>query len=117
MKDFTKRIAKLHAKSSRIFIQVLLPQFHEKQTTIIHETIHEMNNRRRRQIEKLAEELEIIGQSITELAEEEQDAFENLPESLQESERGTEMEEKAGRLNEFAEMIEELMNEISQEDW
>lgn len=47
-----------------------------------------MNNARRTKIEKLNNRLSEIMDQINELANEEQEAFDNLPEAFQEGERG-----------------------------
>lgn len=47
-----------------------------------------MNNDRRNRIRKLISQLEEINSEIEEILSEEQDAFDNMPEGLQSSERG-----------------------------
>lgn len=47
-----------------------------------------MNQSRRNQTWKIQEELRDISEKIEQLREEESEAYENMPESLQESERG-----------------------------
>lgn len=47
-----------------------------------------MNNDRRNRIRKLISQLEEINSEINEILSEEQDAFDNMPEGLQSSERG-----------------------------
>lgn len=51
-----------------------------------------MNNARRKEIEKITADLEAIKERIEALQEEEQDAFDNLPESIQYGERGDKMQ-------------------------
>ena len=52
-----------------------------------------MNNARRTKIEKLNNRLSEIMDLINELANEEQEAFDNMPESIQYGERGEKMED------------------------
>lgn len=47
-----------------------------------------MNQTRRNKIREIQEDLRIISEKIEELRDEESDAYENMPESLQESEKG-----------------------------
>lgn len=57
-----------------------------------------MNNERRQRIRKLIEQLETINSEIEELRADEQDAFVNMPESLQSSERGDKAQEAISNL-------------------
>jgi hypothetical protein len=50
-----------------------------------------MNAKRRKEIEKILASLEDIEERITALYEEESEAYENLPEAIQDSERGENM--------------------------
>lgn len=51
-----------------------------------------MNKARRKEIAEIVDELAVLRQRIEQLQEEEQDAFDNLPEGIQGSERGETME-------------------------
>jgi uncharacterized membrane protein len=51
-----------------------------------------MNKSRRVRIEKLCESLEELKEELNNILAEEQEAFESLPESIQESERGEAMQ-------------------------
>ena len=57
-----------------------------------------MNNSRRRRIDLLLEQLEDLSEAIEEIKNEEEDAYENLPESIQDSERGEAMYEAVSYL-------------------
>lgn len=57
-----------------------------------------MNKNRRKQLEKIVEALEALRDDLEMLKDEEQDCFDNLPESLQESEKGEIMQEYADDL-------------------
>lgn len=54
-----------------------------------------MNKSRRNELSRIADELENLREDLDSVASEERDAYDNLPESLQESERGCAMEEAA----------------------
>ena len=71
-----------------------------------------MNQERRTKIEKLVEQLQDIEGSIRELQEEEQEAFDNLPEGIQGSERGQAMEEAAGNLEQAADACAEASGQL-----
>lgn len=57
-----------------------------------------MNNDRRARIRKLIEQLEGINSEIEDLRADEQDAFDNMPEGLQSSERGDKAQEAISNL-------------------
>ena len=71
-----------------------------------------MNNVRRKKINKLYEQLEEIKAALEELQEEEQEALDNIPESLWETDRYTAIEEAnenlEGAVNAFEELLEYL---------
>ena len=72
-----------------------------------------MNKRRRTAIEKLICELEAWRDQIGEVAEEEQNAFDNLPESLQGSEQGELMEDNAYALQEAYDNIDNVIMDLN----
>lgn len=57
-----------------------------------------MNNDRRKRLQKIVDQLAELGEQIEDILAEEQEAFENMPESLQTSERGTAAEEAISNL-------------------
>ena len=65
-----------------------------------------MNKARRKQLEDLIEQLSGIKDSIEAVLEEEQEAFDNLPEGIQESERGEVMQENIDNLQTAADSLE-----------
>lgn len=76
-----------------------------------------MNKQRRKKISEIIEKLEDIVVELEELASEERDAYDNLPESIQYSERGEAMDAAADELNEvsgevtdLSERLEEIIN-------
>lgn len=52
-----------------------------------------MNKKRRKEIENLRESISETKAKLQDLLDEEQQAFDNMPESIQESERGEEIQE------------------------
>ena len=66
-----------------------------------------MNKTRRTAIKKVFEQLEELMATVEVIRDEEQDAFDNLPESFQSSERGETMEENIDALDSAYNSIEE----------
>ena len=71
-----------------------------------------MNNTRRSQITDIMEKLSSLQTSIEELLEEEQEAFDNLPEGIQDSERGEAIQAAIDNLEEAFGNCEELLNNL-----
>lgn len=65
-----------------------------------------MNKARRKEIQKVIRDIETLVQSIL---GEEQEAFDNIPESLQGSERGMESEDAQGSLESAIDALEEAI--------
>lgn len=57
-----------------------------------------MNNNRRKHINDVMEQLNILLTEIEEIKDEEQEAYDNLPESLQDGDKGENMSEAVGNL-------------------
>lgn len=72
-----------------------------------------MNNKRRKEISKVIDSLTEISNTLSILAEEENEAFDNLPESLQDSSRGDDMQEWIDRLEGSQETIDGIIDELS----
>lgn len=72
-----------------------------------------MNNERRKRIASALEQIEEVKSEIEQLAEEEREAYENMPGSLQESERGNAMEEAADNLDNAASSLEEAIDYLN----
>ena len=66
-----------------------------------------LNNKRRKKLKQAISLLDSVYEIIFQVAEEEQDCFDNLPENLQESDRGEKMEEAISELENAAEKIDE----------
>lgn len=73
-----------------------------------------MNNLQRKRIERLIEKLEAIRDEFYEMAEEEQEKFDNMPESLQDSERGEALQEGADNLQEQADAIDDAITNLQE---
>lgn len=76
-----------------------------------------MNRERRNRIAEIMDKLNEIADEICEVAQEERDAFDNLPEAIQYSERGEAMEaaaddleEVSGEVTDLSERLEEIIN-------
>ena len=68
-----------------------------------------MNKKRRSKIEEIRDHLEDLKSQIDELQEEEQVAYENLPEGIQAADRGYEMEAAAERLSDASSSLEDVI--------
>lgn len=73
-----------------------------------------MNNARRKELKKAFALLCSAYDIINEVREEEQEAFDNLPESFQYGERGEKMEETIYTLEEMVDAIEEAYTNIEE---
>lgn len=71
-----------------------------------------MNNARRKEIEKITADLEAIKERIEALQEEEQDAFDSLPESIQYGERGDKMQSAIDNLEYAADNIQDCLDNL-----
>ncbi len=71
-----------------------------------------MNNERRKRIDALLEKLDAIGTDIDILLDEEQEAFDSLPESLQDGERGQKMTEAVDQLGEAKSALEDVVTAL-----
>ena len=78
-----------------------------------------MNNQRRKELKEIANQLESLKEELITIQEQEEDAFENLPESLQLSMQGELMQEKAENISDAVfsldECIDNIMEAIEQE--
>lgn len=71
-----------------------------------------MNRNRREKLKQAISLLDSAYKIILQASEEEQDSFDNLPENLQESERGEKMEDAISELESATEKIEEVKENI-----
>ena len=71
-----------------------------------------MNAKRRKELEKLVERIQGIIADLEVLRDEEQECFDNLPESLQESERGERMEDNVSNMDAVIDSLESASDEL-----
>jgi hypothetical protein len=71
-----------------------------------------MNKARRKWLEDIYNRLEVLKDELENISAEEQDAYDNLPEGIQDSERGDAMEENVSDIDDAASSIEEIMDTI-----
>lgn len=78
-----------------------------------------MNNERRKQLKAIAKQLGTIADNLEDqqilleqVYDDESEAFDNMPESLQESDRGIEMEEGIGTLEKQKDDLANMANDL-----
>lgn len=71
-----------------------------------------MNKERRKKLKTVCDLLEQALETLETVQEEEQESFDNLPEGIQQSEKGEAIEENAYRLDDIIVCIEDQLNEI-----
>lgn len=72
-----------------------------------------MNAKRRKAIDKIVSKLEELQADLERVREEEQDAYDNTPESLQESDRYSESEEAISAMEDADGSIQEAIDYLS----
>ena len=75
-----------------------------------------MNAERRKKIDEIAGKLEALREELADVQSQEQEAFDNMPEGLQASEKGQAVEEAADNLQTACDDLENVvssLNEIS----
>lgn len=73
-----------------------------------------MNKQRRKEISGIIEEIEGIQSMLDALMKDEQDALDNLPESIQESERGERMEEIIDLIQSAIDSTQEAVDDLQE---
>lgn len=73
-----------------------------------------MNKERRKNLEKVQEKLLEVQADLQWIREEEEDAFDNLPESLQDSEKGESMQEAISTMEEIDSSIQDAIDSLSE---
>lgn len=73
-----------------------------------------MNKKRRKEIENLLESISETKAKLQDLLDEEQQAFDNMPESIQESERGEEMQEIIEYMEAAIDSLEEATESLTE---
>ena len=72
-----------------------------------------MNNRQRKKIDTMLSKLEKIQGEINDMSAEEQEKYDNLPESIQDSDRGSDMENSIEYLDEAANLIDDVIDNLN----
>lgn len=73
-----------------------------------------MNAKQRKTLQGYVESLDEIKNAVDEMAEEEQDKYDNMPEGLQESERGEAIQEAIGNLESASSSLEEAIDYLNE---
>ena len=73
-----------------------------------------MNNTRRKEISKISSILEDAKSRLSTVIDDEQEAFDNMPESLQGSERGCESEEAIGYLSDALDSVQSALEYLDE---
>lgn len=73
-----------------------------------------MNKARRKQLAEIAEQMQELRERIELLQEEEQEGFDNLPESLQQGERGTAMEQAIEQMDSAMDAVDEALEALQE---
>lgn len=73
-----------------------------------------MNKARREKIKNAIDLIQQANEILAEVGDEEDEAFDNMPESLQESERGEQMKEYIDMIDEANEAIDDLIGNLSE---
>lgn len=73
-----------------------------------------MNKQRRKQLAEAVSKLEEAMQIVDDMRSEEEDAYYNMPESLQESERGQQMDEYINSMDEASGSIDEAIGVLQE---
>lgn len=71
-----------------------------------------MNKARRKRLSEIADELESLCYDLEAVASEEREAYDNLPESLQEGDKGCAMGEAADELDDICSELSDLRDRI-----
>lgn len=71
-----------------------------------------MNKARRKKLGEIIDQLEYLREDLDAVASEERECYDNLPESLQEGERGCAMEEAADELDDICGELDDLKDRI-----
>ena len=69
-----------------------------------------MNKTQRKKLEDIVENIAVIKSDIDEIKEAEEESFSNLPENLQEEDRGLQLENNVESFERAVELLDELEN-------
>ena len=71
-----------------------------------------MNANRRKRLNEVAVKLRELTEVVNDIGGEEQEAFDNMPEQLQESEKGERMEDIIDQLEDMSDSLEDVVSSI-----
>ena len=83
-----------------------------REIIIYNSELSDMNKARRKKLGEIIDQLEYLREDLDAVASEEREAYDNLPESLQESDRGCAMEEAADELDEISMELDCLKDRV-----
>ena len=72
-----------------------------------------MNKQRRTEIESVQRDIGIVKRNLQKILDEEQEAFDNMPDGLQSSERGMNSENAIDIMEETMEILDNAINNLS----
>ena len=112
--DSTTREQRKKARNYTRFIgcRVANRRWEKSQFIIYNSELSDMNKARRKKLGEIIDQLEYLREDLDAVASEEREAYDNLPESLQESDRGCDMEKAAGELDDICSEMEDLKDRI-----
>lgn len=73
-----------------------------------------MNKERRNRINKVIEQLETLKDEIADIGMEEEEAYDNLPEGIQESDRGEAMQEAVDNLEMAGDTFDDIIEYLNE---
>jgi hypothetical protein len=73
-----------------------------------------MNKQRRNRLQKVIDQLEELKGEVASICEEEQEAYDNMPESLQDGERGSQMYDNISTLEDQESNFDDLINYLQE---
>jgi prefoldin subunit 5 len=76
-----------------------------------------MNDKRRKELNEIFRELHALQGRLDDIQNEEQDAYDNLPESLQSAEKGEQMQEYINAIDQSKSDLETTMDTLAQLDF
>ena len=71
-----------------------------------------MNAKRRKQLANAVEVLNNVLELLEEVTADEQDAYDNLPESIQDSERGDAMQENVDEMEDASSSLQDIIDQL-----
>ena len=73
-----------------------------------------MNKERRKRLQEVIDQLENLKEEVSSICEEEQEAYDNMPESLQDADRGSQIYENISNLEDRESDFDDLINNLQE---